>query len=367
MLDWRWNFFRKCSLSQGRNRYAELSLQEQDFSLSKDWKAGSRAENRRGSSIRRFRNQSKVDRTRLAFCYSLPRGRTGRDLRPDPGRQLQSRYWNIGITSTLFPSMESTSSQATSEQSLRSTRNKISGNLLRRRQNLDKSMREREAAAAATQEEGESNPGPHSRKKKEKRSSASLDLLFSPRSIAILGASPSPGKLGRSVLENLSAQGYTGEIYPINPNFSEVLGRKCFAKISEVPNAADLAVILIPARDVEQAVLECIENGTMHFVIMSSGFKETGDEVGEQREERLSNIALRTGARIVGPNCLGVYDNISRVDTFFLPRTLVQRPEKGVLSLASQSGSFVGHLSRTGFNRKLGHRKGDNLRKQSRC
>ena len=179
-------------------------------------------------------------------------------------------------------------------------------------------------------------------------------ISFQSRSIAILGASPSPGKLGRLVLENLVAQGYPGEIYPINPNFSEILGRKCFARISEVPNAADLAVILIPARDVEKAVLECIDSGILHFVIMSAGFKEAGDAAGKQREERLSKIAIRTGARIVGPNCLGIYDNISRVDTFFLPRNLIQRPEKGVVSLASQSGSFVGHFLDLACAERLG-------------
>ena len=101
-------------------------------------------------------------------------------------------------------------------------------------------------------------------------------------------------------------------------------------------------------------MLDCLGKGITHFVIISAGFKETGDDEGRLRERSLSDIVARSGIRIVGPNCLGIFDNISGVDTFFLPRNLIQRPRKGCVSIASQSGSFVGHLMDLASTENLG-------------
>lgn len=159
----------------------------------------------------------------------------------------------------------------------------------------------------------------------------------------MVGASESSGKLGSQVLQNLVAQGYRGDIYPVNPSREEIFGRKCYPDINSLPVVPDLSLILIPAEEIPSSLEEHARKGIKHVIVMSAGFKEA-DERGRELEEKVASIAKQNGIRIVGPNCLGVYDNVSKLDTFFLPRELIQRSEPGVVSLASQSGSFVGHL-----------------------
>jgi acetyl-CoA synthetase (ADP-forming) len=170
-----------------------------------------------------------------------------------------------------------------------------------------------------------------------------LDDFFNPKSISIVGASVTPRKLGTIVLENLRLQGFKGEIYPVNPNLTHIGALPSYKRIADLPIIPDLSIMLIPAELVVESLQEHGEKGIKHVIIMSAGFRETGDE-GKILQDRLSDIAKKYRIRIIGPNCLGIFDNVSRLDTFFIPRSLIQRPDYGGVSLSSQSGSFAGHL-----------------------
>lgn len=170
-----------------------------------------------------------------------------------------------------------------------------------------------------------------------------LDLFFNPRSVSIVGASSNRGKLGSLVIQNILAQRFQGDIFPVNPSLPETFGLKCYPSIASLPVIPDLSVILIPAEKVKVSVQEHAQKGIKNIIVMSAGFRETGP-AGKVREDELASLAKRNHLRIVGPNCLGIFDNISRLDTFFVPRDLIQRPKVGGVSLASQSGSFVGHI-----------------------
>jgi acetyl-CoA synthetase (ADP-forming) len=182
-----------------------------------------------------------------------------------------------------------------------------------------------------------------SRRLRETITQNDLEPFFNPRSIAIVGASSVPGKLGTLVLKNTIEQGFEGKIFPINPSLTEAFGITCYPSISSLPVVPDLSVVLIPAEKVVSSVREHARKGIRNIIIMSAGFKEVG-QAGKSREDELSSLVKEHGLRIIGPNCLGIYDNISKLDTFFVPRDLIHRPMKGGISLASQSGSFVGHV-----------------------
>lgn len=177
----------------------------------------------------------------------------------------------------------------------------------------------------------------------EMNTAATLENFFNPKSVAIVGASATPRKLGTIVLENMALQGFKGEIYPVNPKLTHIGALQCYRKISDLPVIPDLSIVLIPAESVVESLKEHAEKRIKHVVVMSAGFKETGKE-GEHLQDQLLAIAKQNQMRIIGPNCLGIFDNASRIDTFFIPRSLIQRPDYGGVSLASQSGSFVGHL-----------------------
>ncbi|MDD5475327.1 MAG: acetate--CoA ligase family protein [Syntrophales bacterium] len=134
---------------------------------------------------------------------------------------------------------------------------------------------------------------------------SNLDGLFKPRSIAMIGASASPGKLGYDILHNLIHAGFDGPIYPVNPKADKLLGLKVYKDISSLPEPPDLAVIVIPSRMVSGAIDECGKLGTKAAVVVTGGFAEAGME-GEKMQEELARIAGGYGMRVVGPNCQGI-------------------------------------------------------------
>jgi acetyl coenzyme A synthetase (ADP forming)-like protein len=162
-----------------------------------------------------------------------------------------------------------------------------------------------------------------------------LDMFFSPGSVAVIGASREPGKLGYGVLSNIVTLGYEGEVYPINPKADEILGLKCYASVLDVPDPIDLAVIVIPAKYVIAALEECGQKGIKGAVIISAGFREVGAE-GRKREKELVRIAQQYGMRLVGPNVLGVIDTISNLNASFA----VGMPRRGKIAFMSQSGAL---------------------------
>lgn len=137
------------------------------------------------------------------------------------------------------------------------------------------------------------------------KSLSNLDAIFSPKSVALIGASGTPGKLGYDVLYNLIHAGFEGPIYPINPKADELLGLKVYKDIGSTPTPADLAVVLIPARMVPGAIQQCGEAGVKAAIVVTGGFAEAGED-GEKLQEELARIAEQYGIRVIGPNCQGV-------------------------------------------------------------
>jgi len=164
-------------------------------------------------------------------------------------------------------------------------------------------------------------------------SSGSLDAFFRPKSVAVIGASDSPEKLGHEILKNLLQGGFPGALYPINPKSDKILNLQCFKNVKDVPDSVDLAVIIIPARFVIQAVRDCGEKGVPAAVIITGGFSEAGPE-GEALQHEVARVALEGGVRLIGPNCQGVNNP-------YLPLCaswpLLTR--KGRVAVISQSGT----------------------------
>ncbi|MGE5182101.1 MAG: GNAT family N-acetyltransferase, partial [Acidobacteriota bacterium] len=164
---------------------------------------------------------------------------------------------------------------------------------------------------------------------------ASLRAIFAPASVAVIGASRTPGTIGRSILENLVRDGFRGPIYPIHPVARELAGRPCYRTIGAVGRPIDLAVIAVPAASVEPVVRECAAAGVRGVVVISAGFAEAG---GREAEARLRELARGAGMRMVGPNCMGVMstDPTVRLDATFSP----VYPPAGNVSVATQSGAL---------------------------
>ena len=163
-----------------------------------------------------------------------------------------------------------------------------------------------------------------------------LDKFFNPKSVAVIGASKQRGKIGHTILEVLK-EGYKGEIYPINPHEQELLFLKAYGSVLDVKESIDLAVIAVPKEAVPKVLKECVKKKIEAVVIVTSGYSEIGDK---KSGEELQKIVKGTKTKVCGPNCLGVYDGYSQVDTLFLPETKLRRPSAGGISFVSQSGAF---------------------------
>lgn len=162
-----------------------------------------------------------------------------------------------------------------------------------------------------------------------------LDPFFNPRGVAIIGASTDPHKLGYGVVRNLVEYRYGGPLYPVNPTAHEILGRRCYPSIGHVPDPVDLAVVVVPAPAVLDAVEACGKRGIKHVIVVSGGFAETGPE-GVAREGALAAAGKTYGMRIVGPNCIGTIDTHTPVNTTFV----IGMPQAGDIGFVSQSGAM---------------------------
>ena len=165
----------------------------------------------------------------------------------------------------------------------------------------------------------------------------SLKPFFSPKGVAVIGASSNPAKLSFGILENLTQYGYTGKIYPVNPKSDEILGLKCYADVRSLPDPVDLAVVVLPSTFAPQVLRDCGDRGIKAVTIISGGFKEVGEE-GLALENQCLEIAHHYGIRIVGPNCVGTMDLFSGLNTTFIRGM----PDKGGIGFLSQSGAICG-------------------------
>ncbi|MCD4803741.1 MAG: acetate--CoA ligase family protein [Anaerolineales bacterium] len=164
-----------------------------------------------------------------------------------------------------------------------------------------------------------------------------LEEFFDPKSVAVVGASTSPEKLGYAVLENLVNGGYAevGKIFPINPKADEILGQKAYPSVLDVPDDIDLAVIVIPYSYVPAVLEECGKKKIPGVVVISAGFREAGME-GLERELELLEIAKEYQFRLIGPNCLGIIDTFTPINASFSAGT----PPQGPMAFMSQSGAL---------------------------
>jgi acetyl coenzyme A synthetase (ADP forming)-like protein len=162
-----------------------------------------------------------------------------------------------------------------------------------------------------------------------------LDALFNPRSIAIIGASRTPGKVGHVLTRNVLESGYPGDIIPINPNAEEILGLKAYPSVLDVPGEIDLAVVSIPAEHVLGVADECGRKGVKALVVITAGFKETGHE-GAVLERQLAEVGEKYGMRIQGPNCLGLINTSIPLNLSFA----AAMPRRGRIGFISQSGAL---------------------------
>lgn len=166
--------------------------------------------------------------------------------------------------------------------------------------------------------------------------------LFHPKSVAVIGASNNPTKLGYLHLRGIIEFGYQGAVYPVNPRLAgeEILGLKCYAKVSDIPDEVDLVYIAVSARNVLEVLNDCVKKGVKAAIIFAGGFAETSSE-GKVMESEIRAIARRSGMIVLGPNCLGVANLYAKLSTFGLGVSLVKPPEPGRISLISHSGTIA--------------------------
>ena len=182
-----------------------------------------------------------------------------------------------------------------------------------------------------------------------------LTALLKPQSVAIVGASDDPGRIGGRPLRYLIEFGYAGSIYPVNPGRQTVQGLPSFANVSAIPGPVDLAVIAISADKAIASLEECAAKGVNAAVVFSAGFAETGD-AGRTLQNRLTEIARASGMRILGPNCLGIYNSAIGFFATFTATLENGLPKPVGVGLVSQSGAYGSHVSLLAIRRGIGVR-----------
>lgn len=162
-----------------------------------------------------------------------------------------------------------------------------------------------------------------------------LSSFFQPASVAVIGASRTPGKVGYDVVRNLIDAGFEGGLFPVNPKAAEVLGLRCYPSVDHVPGDVELAVLCIPSQFVLETIDQCARKGVRAVIIITAGFKESGPE-GAERERQLAERCRGHGIRCIGPNCLGVMSPPTRLNASFG----AAMPRPGRIAFFSQSGAL---------------------------
>ncbi len=176
-----------------------------------------------------------------------------------------------------------------------------------------------------------------------------LEVMFKPKSVAVVGATERQGSVARTILWNLLSTSFGGTIFPVNPKYNSILGIKAYPSVGDIPDPVDLAVIVTPAKSVPGIIEECVAAGARAAIIISAGFKETGPE-GAALEQRILEIARRGHMRIIGPNCLGVMNPITGLNATFA--STMARP--GSVGFISQSGALLTAILDWSFRENVG-------------
>jgi len=178
-----------------------------------------------------------------------------------------------------------------------------------------------------------------------------IDYLFSPRSVAVIGASNNPDKWGFDIMSRLVRKKTDFKVYPINPKEKEILGRIAYARLTDVPEDVDFAVIVIPPEYAAAAMQDCAAKKVKSVLIITAGFKETGG-MGAELESEVISIARSGGIRVVGPNCNGHFNTSSGLFT-----TGGEDVKPGPVGIISHSGNFGGYIVRQGTEKGFGFSK----------
>lgn len=173
--------------------------------------------------------------------------------------------------------------------------------------------------------------------------------ILTPKSIAIVGVSQDPDKIGSVLLRNLINGGYNGKIYPVNPKYEELQGRKAYPNVISIPDSVEMVCISIPYQFVEDVVDQCVTKKVKSVVIISAGFRETG-ESGKELESRIATKLKAEGIRLIGPNCLGFINNKAKINLSFAR----ENPGNGKIAFISQSGAFCTAILDMACEKKLG-------------
>jgi 3-hydroxypropionyl-CoA synthetase (ADP-forming) len=166
-----------------------------------------------------------------------------------------------------------------------------------------------------------------------------MDLFFNAKSVALVGASPEPGKVGNSVLESLAKHEYLGKVYPVNAKgYSEIMGLKAYKSLDEIPDRVDVVVVTVDLKFVPDLLRSAAKKGIHNFVIISGGGKELGGERATI-EGQIRELSKQLQIRIIGPNCIGMFNGENRLDCAFQGHARMIRPRKGNVAFLSQSGT----------------------------
>jgi len=194
------------------------------------------------------------------------------------------------------------------------------------------------------------------------RRAQGLDRLFSPCSLAIIGASKDDQKSGGLFLKSLISSGFRGKLYPVNPKESEIMGVKSYPSVLDIPGEVDLVIMAVPARAVNQAMAECAQKGVKFAIVHAVGFAELGGQ-GRELENEMLQIAQRSNTRIVGPNCMGLFCPGVGINTIVFGSSF--NKETGPVAFVGQSGWISENFILMGYERGLRFSKVISLGNQS--
>lgn len=165
-----------------------------------------------------------------------------------------------------------------------------------------------------------------------------LGGFFKAKTVALVGASGTPGKIGNAVLDSLARHQYRGKVFPVNPGQKEIQGLLAYPSLSAVPDPVDLVVVTVALKHAPSVLGECAQKGIHNMVVVSGGGKELGGDAAEL-EADIKHLGAEKDVRIVGCNCIGIFDGNSRLDTFFQTHERMTRPRKGPIAMITQSGT----------------------------
>jgi 3-hydroxypropionyl-CoA synthetase (ADP-forming) len=174
---------------------------------------------------------------------------------------------------------------------------------------------------------------------KAKPSKENMETFFTPKSVALVGASATPGKIGNSILDSLVNYDFKGKVYPINPKADKIFGQKCYPSVSAVPGKVDLVVVSVDLSVTPPVLEDCAKKGVHSVVIVSGGGKELGGERAAYEAE-VARLSKKHKIRIIGPNCIGMFNAANRLDCAFQGQERMLRSKLGPVAFFSQSGTM---------------------------